>query len=126
MFAPTAAFGGFSVDDLARAKEFYSSTLGLTVEADGVGARLHLPGGGAVFFYPKPDHQPATFTILNFEVENVDDAVDELANRCVEVLRYENIPGVDAKGILRGRVRNAGPDIAWFTDPSGNVLSVLH
>jgi catechol 2,3-dioxygenase-like lactoylglutathione lyase family enzyme len=126
MFAPTAAFGGFSVDDLAKAKAFYSSTLGLTVEADGVGARLHLPGGGAVFFYPKPDHQPATFTILNFEVENVDDAVDDLASRGVQVLRYENIPGVDAKGILRGRERNAGPDIAWFTDPAGNVLSVLH
>jgi catechol 2,3-dioxygenase-like lactoylglutathione lyase family enzyme len=126
MFAPTAAFGGFSVDDLAKAKAFYSSTLGLTVEADGVGARLHLPGGGAVFFYPKPDHQPATFTILNFEVENVDDAVDDLASRGVQVLRYENIPGVDAKGILRGRKRDAGPDIAWFTDPAGNVLSVLH
>jgi catechol 2,3-dioxygenase-like lactoylglutathione lyase family enzyme len=123
MFAPTAAFGGFSVDDLAKAKEFYSSTLSLTVEADGVGARLHLPGGGAVFFYPKPDHQPATFTILNFEVENVDDAVDDLASRGVQVLRYENIPGVDAKGILRGRDGNAG---AWFTDPAGNVLSVLH
>jgi catechol 2,3-dioxygenase-like lactoylglutathione lyase family enzyme len=126
MFKPTGAFSGFSVDDLEKAKAFYSSTLGLTVEADGVGARLHLPGGGAVFFYPKPDHQPATFTILNFEVENVDDAVDDLATRGVEVLRYENIPGVDAKGILRGREHNTGPDIAWFMDPARNVLSVLH
>jgi catechol 2,3-dioxygenase-like lactoylglutathione lyase family enzyme len=126
MFAPTAAFSGFSVDDLDKAKAFYSSTLGLKVEADGVGARLHLTGGGAVFFYPKPDHQPATFTILNFEVENIDDAVDELGSRGVQVLRYENIPGVDAKGILRGREHNTGPDIAWFMDPARNVLSVLH
>jgi predicted enzyme related to lactoylglutathione lyase len=126
MFEPTGAFSGFSVDDLEKAKTFYSSTLGLTVESDGVGARLQLPGGGAVFFYPKPDHQPASFTILNFAVEDVDAAVDDLATRGVEILRYENFPGVDAKGILRGRANNTGPDIAWFTDPAGNVLSVLH
>jgi catechol 2,3-dioxygenase-like lactoylglutathione lyase family enzyme len=126
MFEPTGAFSGFSVNDLDKAKAFYSSTLGLTVEADGVGARLHLPGGGTVFFYPKPDHQPATFTILNFEVENVDDAVDDLATRGVQVERYESIPGVDAKGIMRGREHNTGPDVAWFTDPAGNVLSVVH
>jgi catechol 2,3-dioxygenase-like lactoylglutathione lyase family enzyme len=126
MFKPTAAFSGFSVDDLEKAKAFYTSTLGLTVEADGVGARVHLPGGGTVFFYPKPDHQPATFTILNFEVENVDDAVDDLATRGVQVERYENIPGVDAKGIMRGREHNTGPDVAWFTDPARNVLAVLH
>lgn len=126
MFKPAGAFSGFSVDDLEKAKAFYSSTLGLTVEADGVGARLHLPGGGTVFFYPKPDHQPATFTILNFEVENVDDAVDDLATRGVKVERYEGVPGVDAKGILRGREHNTGPDVAWFMDPAGNVLSVLH
>jgi catechol 2,3-dioxygenase-like lactoylglutathione lyase family enzyme len=126
MFKPTAAFSGFSVDDLEKAKAFYTSTLGLTVEADGVGARVHLPGGGTVFFYPKPDHQPATFTILNFEVENVDDAVDDLATRGVQVERYENIQGVDAKGIMRGREHNTGPDVAWFTDPARNVLAVLH
>ena len=126
MFTPTGAFSGFSVDDLAKAKEFYSSTLGLPVEADGVGARLRLPGGGSVFFYPKPDHQPATFTILNFEVESVDDSVDELAKRGVEILRYENIPGVDAKGIVRGREHNTGPDVAWFMDPARNVIAVVH
>jgi catechol 2,3-dioxygenase-like lactoylglutathione lyase family enzyme len=126
MFEPKQAFSGFSVDDLAKAKEFYSGTLGLTVDADGVGARLHLPGGGSVFFYPKPGHQAATFTILNFEVEDIDDAVDDLITRGVHLERYEGIPGVDEKGILRGRALNQGPDIAWFHDPAGNVLSVLH
>lgn len=126
MFSPKSAFSGFSVDDLATAKDFYSSKLGLTVEADGVGARLHLPGGGTTFIYPKPDHQPASFTILNFEVESVDDAVDDLVSRGVHFEHYENIEGIDAKGIVRGRERNIGPDIAWFLDPARNVLSVIH
>jgi catechol 2,3-dioxygenase-like lactoylglutathione lyase family enzyme len=126
MFEPKQAFSGFSVDDLTKAKEFYSVTLGLTVDADGVGARLHLPGGGSVFFYPKLDHQPATFTILNFEVADIDGAVDELATRGVHLQHYEGIPGIDEKGILRGRAANQGPDIAWFLDPAGNVLSLLH
>jgi catechol 2,3-dioxygenase-like lactoylglutathione lyase family enzyme len=126
MFSPKQAFSGFSVDDLAKAKEFYSVTLGLTVEHDGVGARLHLPGGGSVFFYPKPDHQPATFTVLNFEVDDIDAAVDDLVARGVQLERYKGVPGVDEKGILRGRALNRGPDIAWFTDPARNVLSVLH
>jgi catechol 2,3-dioxygenase-like lactoylglutathione lyase family enzyme len=126
MFSPKQAFSGFSVDDLANAKEFYSVTLGLTVEHDGVGARLYLPGGGSVFFYPKPDHQPASFTVLNFEVDDIDAAVDDLATRGVQLERYDGVPGVDEKGILRGRALNRGPDIAWFTDPARNVLSVLH
>jgi catechol 2,3-dioxygenase-like lactoylglutathione lyase family enzyme len=126
MFHPATAFSGFSVNDLAAAKEFYSSKLGLTVDDDGVGARLHLPGGGTVFIYPKADHQPASFTILNFGVEDIDAAVDDLSSRGIEVERYEGIPDVDAKGIMRGRAANSGPDIAWFLDPSGNVLSVLH
>jgi len=126
MFSPKQAFSGFSVDDLVKAKEFYSVTLGLTVEHDGVGARLQLPGGGSVFFYPKPDHKPATFTVLNFEVDNIDAAVDDLASRGVHLERYEGVPGVDEKGILRGRALNRGPDIAWFLDPARNVLSVVH
>ncbi len=81
MFKARAAFSGFSVDDLARAKEFYSETLGLKAEDEGVGVRLHLPGGGTVFVYPKDDHQPATFTVLNFEVDDIDEAVDQLTNR---------------------------------------------
>jgi catechol 2,3-dioxygenase-like lactoylglutathione lyase family enzyme len=126
MFEPKQAFSGFSVDDLARAKEFYSVTLGLTVESDGVGARLRLPGGGSVFMYPKPDHQPATFTILNFEVDDIDAAVEELAGRGLHFEHYDGFTGIDDKGILRGRTANQGPDVAWFKDPAGNVLSVLH
>jgi catechol 2,3-dioxygenase-like lactoylglutathione lyase family enzyme len=126
MFSPTSAFSGFSVDNLAAAKAFYTSTLGLTVEPDGVGARLHLPGGGTVFFYPKEDHQPASFTILNFAVEDIDAAVEDLTSRGVTFERYEGIPGIDAKGIMRGREHNSGPDIAWFLDPARNVLSVIH
>lgn len=126
MFAPKQAFSGFSVDNVAKAKEFYSVTLGLTVEPDGVGVRLRLPGGGSVFMYPKPDHQPATFTILNFEVDDIDAAVDELAGSGVHLERYEGVAGIDEKGILRGKALNRGPDIAWFKDPAGNVLSVIH
>lgn len=126
MFNPATAFSGFSVNDLAAAKEFYASKLGLTVENDGVGARLHLPGGGTVFIYPKEDHQPASFTILNFAVDDIDAAVEALSSVGVEIERYDGIPDVDAKGIMRGRAANTGPDIAWFLDPSGNVLSVLH
>jgi predicted enzyme related to lactoylglutathione lyase len=83
-----------------------------------------LPGGGTVFVYPKDDHQPATFTILNFEVEDIDEAVDELTNRGVQFERYADLP-VDEKGILRGISQNRGPDIAWFKDPAGNILAVL-
>jgi len=123
----TAAFSGFSVDDLARAQDFYGTTLSLRVEREGVGLRVHLPGGASVFAYPKPDHQPATFTILNFEVGDIDAAVDELAGRGVQLEHYTiaNGPTTDAKGILRGREQNLGPDIAWFKDPAGNVLSVV-
>jgi len=125
MFRPTRAFSGFSVSDLAAAKRFYSQTLGLNVEDDGVGVRLHLPGGGTVFAYPKRDHQPATFTILNLVVDDIDAAVDELARRGVQFEHYDNEPKTDGKGILRGRAQNRGPDIAWFKDPAGNFLSVV-
>ena len=125
MFKPTSAFSGFSVNDLPAAKTFYQELLGLRVEDDGVGVRLHLPGGGAVFCYPKRDHQPATFTILNFRVGDIDEAVDELTHRGVAFERYETGPKQDEKGILRGRAQNRGPDIAWFKDPAGNVLSVI-
>ena len=124
MFKAKAAFSGFSVDDLAKAKEFYTETLGLKVEEQGVGLRIHLPGGGTVFSYPKDDHQPATFTILNFEVDNIDETVDELTNRGVQFERYEGAPQ-DEKGIMRGHSQHMGPDIAWFKDPAGNILAVL-
>ena len=125
MFQAKTAFSGFSVNDLAKAKEFYAGTLGLKVDDEGVGMRLHLPGGGTVFAYPKDDHQPATFTILNFVVENIDEAVDELTNRGVQFEHYEEGPKTDEKGILRGRALQMGPDIAWFKDPAGNTLAVL-
>jgi catechol 2,3-dioxygenase-like lactoylglutathione lyase family enzyme len=125
VFKPRAAFSGFSVSDLATAKRFYSETLGLTVEDDGVGVRIHLPGGAAVFAYPKRDHQPATFTVLNFVVDDIDASVDDLSRRGARFERYDSGPKQDEKGILRGRAQNRGPDIAWFKDPSGNVLSVI-
>jgi catechol 2,3-dioxygenase-like lactoylglutathione lyase family enzyme len=125
MFEAKAAFSGFSVNDLPTAKKFYTETLGLNVENDGVGVRLHLPGGGTVFAYPKRDHQPATFTILNFVVDNIDAAVDQLASRGVQFEHYDKEPKTDEKGILRGRAQNRGPDIAWFKDPAGNFLSVI-
>src|SRR5436305_3644759 len=98
MFSPTSAFTGFSVNDLDQAQAFYSQTLGLKVERQGVGLGLDLPGGGRVFMYHKHDHQPATFTILDFVVDHIDDAVDELTRRGVQFERYPNIPGIDAKG----------------------------
>ncbi|HXI91450.1 MAG TPA: VOC family protein [Blastocatellia bacterium] len=125
MFKAKAAFSGFSVDELEKAKEFYTKILGLKVDSGNMGLRLHLPGGGTVFIYPKGDHQPATFTILNFSVDNIDEAVDELSNRGVQFEHYEDGPKTDEKGIMRGRAKNMGPDIAWFKDPAGNILSVL-
>jgi catechol 2,3-dioxygenase-like lactoylglutathione lyase family enzyme len=127
MFKAQAAFSGFSVDDLAKAREFYSGPLGLRVEdQEGMGMRLNLPGGGTVFVYPKPDHQPATFTILNFVVDDIDGAVDELTTHGVHFEHYEQGDmKTDPKGIARGKAVNMGPDIAWFKDPSGNFLAVL-
>jgi predicted enzyme related to lactoylglutathione lyase len=92
----------------------------LHVVHEGAGLWVHLPDGGRVFIYPKPNHEPATFTVLNFAVDNIDAAVDELSRRGVQFERYEGIPA-DAKGIVRGN----GPDIAWFKDPAGNILAVV-
>jgi catechol 2,3-dioxygenase-like lactoylglutathione lyase family enzyme len=126
MFKATAVFSGFSVDDLAKAKDFYTKTLGLEPGDETMGLELKLPGGGAVFVYSKKDHQPATFTILNFVVEDIDKAVDQVVSSGVKFEIYDNMPAKqDEKGILRGRAANQGPDIAWFKDPAGNILSVL-
>jgi len=118
------AFSGFSVDDADRARRFYEETLGLRVtempEMGGGLMRLHLGGGTEVLVYGKPDHAPATFTVLNFPVPDVEKAVDELAARGVRFEHYEN-PPTDEKGIMRA----GGPLIAWFTDPAGNVFSVV-
>ena len=120
-----AAFSGFSVKDLNAAKEFYTNILGLDVAED-MGLQISLPGGGKVFVYEKPDHVPASFTILNLVVEAIDIAVDDLVAKGVKFEQYD-MPEIkqDEKGIARGRDTNMGPDIAWFTDPSGNIIAVL-
>jgi catechol 2,3-dioxygenase-like lactoylglutathione lyase family enzyme len=122
VLADSPAFSGFSVNDLDAARRFYEDTLGLRtsdVEMDGL-CRLELGGGGYVLVYAKPDHTPATFTVLNFPVPDVEQAVDDLTARGVRFERYEN-PPTDDKGIMRA----GGPLIAWFTDPAGNVFSVI-
>lgn len=117
------AFSGFSANDIGKAREFYGRTLGLEVSEDHGILNLHLGGGANVLIYPKANHAPATFTVLNFPVDDVDKAVDELGKRGVRFEIY-NEPEfkTDAKGISRG---NGGPTIAWFKDPAGNILSVL-
>lgn len=120
-------FSGFSVNDMDAARTFYADTLGLPVVDGPMGnLELTLPGGGHVFVYPKPDHQPASFTILNLVVADVDAAVDELNAKGVVTKIYDDdaLP-TDEKGIARGRSVDRGPDIAWFRDPAGNVLAVL-
>jgi predicted enzyme related to lactoylglutathione lyase len=117
------AFSGYSVDDIPKAKEFYGSTLGLEVsEIPESGLlQMEIANNGKVLIYPKDNHQPATFTVLNFPVDDVEEVVDELTNRGVQFEHYEGEIKTDAKGIAR----NGGPMIAWFKDPAGNILSVL-
>ena len=121
MFADTRAFSGFAVDDVARAREFYERTLGIrTSEANGL-LTLHLAGDRPTLVYPRPGHRPADYTILNFPVDDVERAVDELTARGVAMERYDGFDQ-DDKGISRAA---GGPPIAWFKDPAGNVLSVI-
>jgi predicted enzyme related to lactoylglutathione lyase len=122
MFTNTPAFSGFAVDDIEEARRFYGETLGLNISDGPMGVlSLELAGGAAVMIYPKPDFKPATYTMLNFQVDDVDDAVDELTSRGVEMERYDGFEQ-DEKGIMRDN----GPTIAWFTDPAGNILAVLN
>ncbi len=125
MFKAKAVFSGFSADNLEKIQEFYSQTLGLKVEdTKGMGLKIHLPGGGIIFVYQKDNHEPASFTIMNFVVDNIDEAVDELSKEGVSFESYEGF-NQDEKGIARGLSAKMGPDIAWFKDPAGNILSVL-
>jgi catechol 2,3-dioxygenase-like lactoylglutathione lyase family enzyme len=125
MFKDTPAYSGFAVDDIDKAREFYAETLGLEVVTEEMGAlTLRLAGGRPTLIYPKPDFTPATYTILNFEVDDIDAAVDELGARGVSFERYEAFDQ-DEKGIARGLAADQGPDIAWFTDPAGNILAVM-
>jgi catechol 2,3-dioxygenase-like lactoylglutathione lyase family enzyme len=120
VFENTEAFSGFSVDDVPKAKKFYGETLGLRVSEEYGMLTLHIAGERDVLVYPKPDHTPASYTILNFPVDDIDKAVDELAERGVRFERYDD-SAQDEKGIYHG----GGPLIAWFKDPAGNVLSVI-
>jgi predicted enzyme related to lactoylglutathione lyase len=119
MFKDTKAFSGFSVNDIAKAKDFYSKTLELEVTEENGMLSLHIAGGNPIIVYPKPNHEPATYTILNFPVKDIEQAVDELTRRGVHFEIYDEHQ--DKKGISRGR----GPNIAWFKDPAGNILSVI-
>ncbi|MBS1502756.1 MAG: VOC family protein [Bacteroidetes bacterium] len=127
MFSTDKAFSSFSVNDIAKAKDFYQNILGLEVKHVPMGPEgileLHFDGGGRVMIYPKPNHTPATFTILNFPVDDVEKAVDELSAKGVKFEHYD-MPGIQTneKGIARG---GGGPEIAWFTDPAGNIVSVV-
>jgi catechol 2,3-dioxygenase-like lactoylglutathione lyase family enzyme len=121
MFKETKAFSGFAAPDIDAVQTFYGETLGIETSVEHGLLTLHLAGGDRpTLVYPKPDHQPANYTILNFPVDDVEKAVDELVSRGVEFLRYEGF-NQDPKGIFR----DEGPDIAWFTDPAGNILSVI-
>jgi catechol 2,3-dioxygenase-like lactoylglutathione lyase family enzyme len=122
MLKESKAFSGFSVDDTQKAKEFYGRTLGLKVSESHSLLKLHLAGGTTVLIYPKPNHVPASFTILNFPVDDIEEAVERLTNSGVRFERYDEADlKTDEKGIFRG----GGPLIAWFKDPAGNILSVL-
>lgn len=124
-FTPDGAFSGFSVDDIDAARSFYADTLGLDVETNPMGfLEIRLASGGGILVYDKPGHTPASFTILNFPVDDIDAAVDELRDRGVDTKIYpDEVFPSDERGIVRGG--GGGPDIAWFRDPAGNVIAVL-
>ena len=113
-------FSGFSSNDISKCREFYADKLGLNVSEDHGMLTLNLAGGAKVIIYPKPNHEPASFTVLNFPVKDVDQAVDRLVKAGVEFEHYQGM-NLDERGIMRGQ----GPTIAWFKDPAGNILSVL-
>jgi predicted enzyme related to lactoylglutathione lyase len=120
----TGAFSSFSVDDLKEAKEFYGDTLGVDVEETEEGLQLNFEGS-SVFLYPKEDHEPATFTVLNFNVDDIDETVELLRDRGIEFESYTGEMETDDNDIFRGKESGNGPDIAWFKDPAGNFISVI-
>ena len=121
MLSGATAFSGFSTNDVPRARAFYADTLGLRVTEEQGMLSLKFPNGHTVLIYPKDDHEPATYTTLNFEVDDIDGAVDELVAKGVTFERYDEFPGQDERGIMRDQ----GPPIAWFKDPAGNILSLI-
>ena len=125
MFKDSKAFSGFSVDDVEKAKKFYQDVLGLEIGQEMMGMfEIKLGTGGSIMVYPKDDHKPATYTVLNFPVSDIDKAVDYLIDKGVEFEKYDGFDQ-DEKGISRSTDPERGPSIAWFKDPSGNILSVL-
>jgi predicted enzyme related to lactoylglutathione lyase len=121
MFTNSNAYSGFAVDDLDAARDFYGEKLGVRITDGPMGVlTLHIGGDRPTLVYPKPDFSPATYTVLNFEVDDIDAAVDQLTEQGIEMQRYEGFDQ-DEKGIARGQ----GPDIAWFTDPAGNIIAVI-
>jgi predicted enzyme related to lactoylglutathione lyase len=127
MLNDAAIFSGFSVNDLKATLAFYKDILGLDVsDTGGMGLTINFSSGGSAFVYEKPDHVPASFTILNFSVGDIDAVVDELVSKGVKFEHYDSMPGAqDEKEIMRGKAANMGPDIAWFKDPADNILAVL-
>ena len=127
MLVALNSFSGLSVDSLDAAKEFYVGKLDLKVVNENMGLQLELPGGGELFVYEKPDHQPASYTVLNFVVENINDTIDHLVDHHgIAMEKYDNMPSPqDERGVLRGKAANMGPDIAWFKDPAGNTLALI-
>jgi predicted enzyme related to lactoylglutathione lyase len=121
MLNGATAFSGFSSNDIGKAKEFYGETLGLDVSEENGLLTLKFPNGHTVIIYPKDDHQPATYTTLNFEVDDIEGAVDELVGKGITFERYDEFPGQDERGIMRDQ----GPPIAWFKDPAGNILALI-
>jgi catechol 2,3-dioxygenase-like lactoylglutathione lyase family enzyme len=124
MFKMLSSFSGVSVDDTTKARDFYSTVLGLALRSEKMGLEYQLPGGGSFFIYEKKDHAPASYTALNFVVSDIDSAVAELKARGVVFEIYEGMHQ-DEHGIARGKTAGMGPDIAWFKDPAGNIVSVL-
>jgi catechol 2,3-dioxygenase-like lactoylglutathione lyase family enzyme len=125
IFRTSKAFSTFSVNDLEAAKEFYGQTLGLDVSKEEHGLAIKLAGGANLFVYPKPDHEPATFTVLNFPVRDIDEAVDKLTGLGISFETYDGEMKTDGKGVFRGAERGHGPNIAWFKDPANNILSII-
>ena len=127
MLTALSTFSGISVNDITKARGFYVDTLELKLTDDSMGLNLELPGGAGLFIYEKTDHQPAAFTVLNFVVENINETIDHLVtDHGIVFERYDNLPAAqDDRGVLRGKTAGMGPDIAWFKDPAGNVLSLI-
>jgi predicted enzyme related to lactoylglutathione lyase len=125
MFKDTHAFSSFSVDDIAAAKKFYGETLGLDATEMSMGLNIKIAAGGDIFIYPKNDHSPASFTVLNFPVPDIDSAVDQLKAKGVTFESFGGDLATDDKGILRSDDPSHGPSIAWFKDPAGNFISIL-